>query len=136
MDAEAMRQRTAEARVARLATVTAAGRPHVVPCCFAVDGDVLFTAVDDVKAKRSLALRRLDNIERHPEVTVLVDHYDDDWSTLWWIRMDGRASVVDAASPAGRTGAGLLAAKYEQYRRRSLPGPVISVEIVRWVAWP
>ena len=136
MDVTAMRHRAAEARVARLGTLTAQGRPHVVPCCFALDGDVLYTGVDDVKAKTTRALRRLDNIHLHPAVTVLVDHYDDDWSTLWWIQMDGHARVVDAASQEQRHGLVLLAEKYEPYRAQPLPGPLISVDITHWVAWP
>ena len=136
MDVASMRHRACEARVARLGTVTAEGRPHVVPCCFALDGDVLYTVVDDVKAKTTSALRRLDNIRLNPSVTILIDYYDDDWSTLWWIRLDGHARVVDAASLEERTGLGLLAQKYEPYRARPMPGPLISVELTRWLAWP
>lgn len=131
-----MRRRAAEARVARLGTVTAEGHPHLVPCCFALAGDTAYTAVDDVKAKTTTALRRLDNIRSRPAVTLLVDHYDDDWSTLWWVRMDGAARVVDSGSPDEHTALRLLAAKYEQYRDRSMAGPVISMEITRWLAWP
>ena len=85
MDEFVMRRRATEARVARLGTVTGEGRPHLVPCCFALDGDALYTAVDDVKVKTTRALRRLDNIAHHRSATVLVDHYDEDWSTLWWM---------------------------------------------------
>jgi PPOX class probable F420-dependent enzyme len=136
MDEFVMRRRATEARVARLGTVTGDGRPHLVPCCFAVDGDALYTAVDDVKAKTTRALRRLDNIAQHRSASVLVDYYDDDWSTLWWIRMEGPARVVEATSPDGQAGVGLLAEKYEQYRARPIPGPLILLEIARWLAWP
>jgi PPOX class probable F420-dependent enzyme len=136
MDDALIRRRTADARVARLGTLTAEGRPHVVPCCFALDGATLYTGVDDVKAKSTTALRRLDNIAGNRSVTVLVDHYDDDWSTLWWIRMDGDARLVDAASDEGRTCLELLAGKYPQYRTRPLPGPLIAIVITRWRAWP
>ena len=136
MDATVMRHRVSVARVARLATITSDQRPHVVPCCFALDGDVLYTGVDDVKAKTTAALRRLDNIRLHPETTVLVDHYDDDWSTLWWIRIDGNSRIVDAGSAEERSGSELLAEKYEQYRQHPLPGPLIAVEITRWSGWP
>lgn len=136
MEIAAMRHQAAEARVARLGTITAVGRPHIVPCCFVLDGDVLYTGVDDVKEKTTSALRRLDNIRLHPAVTVLIDHYDDDWSTLWWIRLDGHARVVDPGSSEERFGMGLLAEKYEPYRTRPMPGPLISVEITRWLAWP
>lgn len=131
-----MRQRVVEARVARLGTVTAEGHPHLVPCCFALDGDVLYTAVDGVKVKSTRALRRLDNIRHHPATCVLVDHYADDWSTLWWVRMDGRARVVDAGSADELTGVRLLAEKYQQYRDVPPPGPVIAVEVTHWLAWP
>jgi PPOX class probable F420-dependent enzyme len=136
MDADLMRERVADARVARLATVAVDGRPHLVPCCFALDADVLYTAVDDVKAKSTMALRRLDNIRAQPAIALLVDHYDEDWSTLWWIRIDGVARVADAGSPGERTGLRLLAEKYEQYRAATMTGPVISIEISRWLAWP
>ena len=78
----------AAARVARLATVTPDGSPHVVPIVFAVDGDTIYTAVDG-KPKRSRQLQRLANIAAHPRVTVLADRYDEDWSQLWWVRADG-----------------------------------------------
>ena len=134
MDEGERRRRLSDARVGRLATVRADGRPHVVPCCFAVDGDRLFTAVDDVKAKSTTALRRLDNIAAHPHASLLVDHYDDeDWTTqLWWVRADGTARVEPDAPEAVE----LLAQKYEQYRRQPPPGPVIVIDIERWAAWP
>src|SRR5947207_15569308 len=87
-------ERFAAAPVARLATVTADGRPHVVPCCFALTGDRIVTAVDG-KPKSTLALRRLDNVRAHPAAALVVDHYDDDWSQLWWIRADGDGRVVE-----------------------------------------
>src|SRR4051794_4921374 len=91
------RERFAAARVARLAT----SGPHIVPICFALDGDTIWSAVD-AKPKRTRALRRLENIARDPRVSVLTDHYDDsDWSRLWWARADGTATVHDDA-PAAR----------------------------------
>jgi PPOX class probable F420-dependent enzyme len=132
VDEDERRRRVAEARVGRLATVRADGRPHVVPCCFALDGDRLFTAVDDVKAKSTPALRRLDNIAAHPQASLLVDFYDEDWSLLWWVRVDGTAHVT----PSPDAGIDRLMQKYEQYRRQPPPGPVIVVDIQRWVAWP
>lgn len=131
-----MRQRAAEARVGRLATVTVDGRPHLVPCCFAIDGDLLYSAVDDVKAKSTLELRRLDNIRHQPAVAVLIDHYAEHWSELWWIRLDGHAHLAKPDTPAHEVGRELLATKYEQYRRRPPPGLVITVELVAWRAWP
>jgi PPOX class probable F420-dependent enzyme len=129
-----MRERVATARVARLATTTGDGRPHLVPCCFVLTGDTVYSAVD-AKPKRTLALRRLANIAADPAVALLVDHYDDDWSALWWVRMDGIARVV--AGRQERTEAiGLLAAKYPQYARTPPPGDVIAIEVTAWRAWP
>jgi PPOX class probable F420-dependent enzyme len=131
-----MRRRVVEARVGRLGTVGADGRPHVVPCCFAVDGEVVYTAVDDVKAKRTRHLRRLDNVRRHPDVCLLVDEYREEWSRLWWVRLDGRAHVAESTSPEHAVGVRLLAGKYEQYRSAPPPGPAIVIDVVRWRAWP
>src|SRR5215210_4066840 len=89
-----LRDRAEAAAVARLATVDAEGRPHLVPCCFAFSGDVAYSVVDH-KAKRSAALRRLDNIRSNPAVCLLVDHYEDDWSALWWVRFDGQARILE-----------------------------------------
>jgi len=130
-----MRVRLTEARVGRLATVTSEGRPHVVPCCFVLDRDVVYTGVDDVKPKASLALRRLDNLAAHPEASLLVDHYDDDWSTLWWIRVDGAGRVVTDAAERPRA-VELLADKYPQYAAEGALDAVIAIEIHRWRAWP
>jgi len=70
------------------------GRPHVVPVCFALDGDTLYTAVDE-KPKSTRRLRRLANIEANPQVELVVDHWDEDWSRLWWVRLAGRAEIVE-----------------------------------------
>jgi PPOX class probable F420-dependent enzyme len=120
--------------VGRLATVTGDGRPHVVPCCFCLDGTWLYSAVDG-KPKSTMALRRLDNIAAHGEVSLLVDHYDDDWAALWWVRLDGRAQVWETG-PRRSDAIDALAVKYRQYRERRPPGPVIAVEISRWRWWP
>jgi PPOX class probable F420-dependent enzyme len=129
------RRRLAAARVARLATADATGRPHVVPFVFAVDGDVVWSAVDG-KPKRSRDLRRLANVAANPAVSVLADHYDDaDWSALWWVRADGRGRVLDAGSPEGRRAVELLTERYEQYRTGPPSGPVLAVDVEQWVGW-
>ncbi len=127
------RRRFAEARVARLATVTTDGRPHLVPCTFVLDDDVVHTAVD-AKPKSTLALRRLDNIRAVPHVSFLVDHYAEDWSTLWWVRVDGAARISEQG-PERERALDLLAAKYPQYREARPPGAVISVAVERWRSW-
>ena len=129
--AEAVR-RFSTATVARLATVGSTGQPHLVPITFAlVDARTLVTAVDH-KPKRTTALKRLANIAANPQVSVLVDHYEDDWRALWWVRADGRAEVVKAA-PAGAAEA--LAQRYDQYRERPPAGPFIVVEVQRFSSW-
>jgi PPOX class probable F420-dependent enzyme len=122
-------QRLATARVGRLATVTADGRPHVVPVCFALDAGRIYTAVD-AKPKTTQALRRLENVRATGRASLLVDHYEEDWSRLWWVRVDGAAEVLEP-------GAGLeaLAAKYEQYRAVPPVGPVIAISPDRWRSW-
>jgi PPOX class probable F420-dependent enzyme len=123
-----------QARVARLATVDPVGRPHLVPICFAVDGETLYSAVDR-KPKRSRRLKRLDNIRANPRVEVLVDHYDDDWANLWWVRLCGSGRVLEPGSERDRALA-LLEAKYAQYRDEPPPGPVLAIDLDGWRAWP
>jgi PPOX class probable F420-dependent enzyme len=124
------------ARVARLATVTPGGLPHLVPVVFAVaadTGDVVYTAVD-AKPKTTQRLRRLANIDSNPRVSLLVDHYADDWTQLWWVRADGVATV-HTHGDALELGRLLLRAKYPQYQSVSLDGPVIEVAVRRWSSW-
>jgi PPOX class probable F420-dependent enzyme len=130
---EFMRSRVDRARVARLGTVDAEGRPHLVPICFALDGDLLYSAVDE-KPKRTKRLKRLENIRLHPAVTVLIDHYEEDWSSLWWVRLRGEARVLDDDAESRRALL-LLAEKYTQYRREPPSGPVIKLEIREWLGW-
>lgn len=118
--------------MARLATVGFTGEPHLVPITFALLGETTLVTAVDHKPKRTTSLKRLANIEAHPRVSVLVDHYEDDWTKLWWVRADGRARVVEAA-PAGAAEA--LAERYEQYRERPPQGPFIVVEIQRFSGW-
>ncbi len=134
MDGPTMRRRVSQARVARLATVRADGRPHIVPCCFAVDGDIVYSVVD-AKPKASLALRRLENVRLNPSVSLLIDHYTEDWTALWWIRLDGTASVVESGGVRDHA-LGHLREKYDQYVREPPPGPVISIIVASWRAWP
>jgi PPOX class probable F420-dependent enzyme len=129
--------RLTAARVARLATTDPDGRPHLVPIVFALDGDTLYTAVDR-KPKRSRTLRRIENARTRPDVTVLVDHYEDDWRRLWWIRLRGRARVLDEGDERTRALA-LLTEKYPQYRTEPQDGPVLAVTITdvrEWTAEP
>ncbi len=128
-----MRQRIAASPVARLATVDAGGRPHLVPITFVLDGGTLYFAVD-AKPKRTTDLKRLRNIAANPAVCVLVDHYEDDWTRLWWVRVDGTARVVADGSEADRA-VDLLVRRHPQYRRARPAGPVVAISIIRLSGW-
>jgi PPOX class probable F420-dependent enzyme len=132
MISEEARARFADARVARLATADATGRPHLVPIAFAVDGDTIYSAVD-AKPKRTRALRRLANVRANPAVSLLVDHWDEeDWSRLWWVRADGHGRVLDPENPEARRAVELLR---ERYPRQRADGEVLAVAVERWSGW-
>ena len=126
------RDRIASAPVGRLATVRPDGTPHVVPVTFALSGDVLVTAVDS-KPKRTTQLQRLSNVREHPVASLVVDHYDDDWSQLWWVRVDGHAEVVEVTAATEDVDA--LVAKYAQYHAVRPAGPVLRLRVERWTSW-
>ena len=125
--------RFAESPVAMLATAGPDGKPHVVPVVFALHRNVVYTAVD-AKRKTTQRLRRLANIEGNPQVSMLVDHYDDDWSQLWWVRADGVAAIHYSGEEMA-AGYALLRKKYVQNQRIALDGPVVTVEVQRWASW-
>jgi PPOX class probable F420-dependent enzyme len=139
LDVDACRARFAAARRAVLATHGPAARLALVPVTFALVGDTLVSAVDH-KPKRTRALQRLADIEAEPAVSLLVDHYHEDWDSLWWVRLEGRATVVDGR--AGRLLAGdaavaaaTLVERYPSYRATPPAGPWIVVRAERWVGW-
>jgi PPOX class probable F420-dependent enzyme len=126
------RARFAAARVARLATVGADGRPHLVPIVFAVDDDQIYSVVD-AKPKRTTALRRLANVRENPAVAVLADYYEDaDWEALWWVRADGTGRIVDPGGDEGRRALARLAERYPQLQPT---GDVLVVDVDRWSGW-
>lgn len=127
------RDRLSHARVARLATSGADRQPHLVPVTFGVDGDLAYIAVDH-KPKTTTNLRRLRNIQENPRVTLLADHYEEDWERLWWVRVDGTAHVIEEGT-AREHPLDVLAAKYEQYRQTRPAGPVIVIQAARWTGW-
>ena len=133
MPGDELRQRVGSARVARLATVDPDGRPHLVPVCFVLLGDVVYHAVDE-KPKRHRRLRRLENIQATARACLLIDEYDEDWSKLWWVRLDGPGRLVDDPAEAAAARAA-LAAKYPQYVERPPGGPVVAVAVTHWSAW-
>lgn len=123
----------AEAPVAALSTADDSAVPHLVPVVFAVEGDTIYTAVD-AKRKSTQRLRRLANIAVNPRVSLLVDHYTEDWSQLWWVRADGTAGVHHDGEQMA-IGYGLLRAKYTQYERTALDGPVVTIAVHHWASW-
>jgi PPOX class probable F420-dependent enzyme len=125
--------RLTSARVARLATTDPDGRPHLVPIVFALEGDTLYSAVDQ-KPKRSTKLRRIENARVRPDVTILVDNYDEDWHQLWWIRLRGRARVLDDGEERSHALA-LLQEKYPHYRTEPPDGPVLAVDVSDVRSW-
>lgn len=135
-DATELRSRVARARVGHLATLRPDGAPHLVPFCFAVEGDLIYSAVDN-KPKRpgTTLLARVQNVTADSRVCVLVDRWSEDWTQLWWIRVDGRARTLPAGSPEEAAALALLRAKYPQYAASPPPGPVLAIRADRWSDW-
>jgi PPOX class probable F420-dependent enzyme len=126
-------RRAASEPVAHMASSGPDGKPHIVPITFAFEGKVLYFAVD-AKPKRTTNLQRLRNIAANPAVSILVDHYDDNWEKLWWVRLDGDARILGERDEIERA-LDLLAARYRQYTTNRPSGPVVAVTIRRTSAW-
>jgi PPOX class probable F420-dependent enzyme len=137
MDRDEAVRRLTEAKVGSIATVRPDGSPHVVPFVFAVseadDALRIYWCVDD-KPKRGRELQRLMNIRADPAVEVEVNHYDDDWSQLWWVRASGRAREVTSVEERDRALAA-LAAKYAPYAAHPPSGPVVEIRVDRLTGW-
>ena len=104
-----------------------------MPIVFALEGDTLYSAVDR-KPKRSSQLRRIENARARPDVTILVDHYEEHWDRLWWIRLRGRARVLEQGEERERA-LSLLREKYPQYRSEPPDGPVLAVDVTDVREW-
>jgi PPOX class probable F420-dependent enzyme len=123
-------------RVGRLATAGGDGRPLVVPVCYVVDGGRLYSAVD-AKPKRTRELRRLRNIAENPRVSLVVDEYDEDWTRLRYVIVEGHADILTGGAEFSRA-IDLLVTKYTQYRTLGLPrdtGALIRITADRFLAW-
>ncbi len=121
-------------RVAHLATADVSGRPHVMPVCFAYEGGRFYVAIDE-KPKRTLRLKRLQNIEENPRVVLLFDHYDEEWARLGWVLVQGSADVIERGAEHSRAVAALRK-RYEQYLSMALKGrPLIRVRPERASSW-
>ncbi|MFB9836127.1 TIGR03668 family PPOX class F420-dependent oxidoreductase [Actinoallomurus acaciae] len=130
---EAARARLASVPVMRLATADATGRPHLVVAVFAVEDDRIYTAVD-AKPKSTRDLKRLRNLRVNPRAAVLADHYEDDWTRLWWVRADATAEILREPDAMAHPVA-LLRERYRQYRENPPEGPVIALTVERWTGW-
>ena len=128
----AVLERFAAARVARLATLSAAG-PRLVPVTFAWHRGTAVWAVDRVKPKRGRPLRRMRDLAADPRVALLADRYAEDWAQLWWVELQGTAAVLEGAAAEAALDA--LAARYPAYRADRPPGPVVAVTPRRWAWW-
>ena len=118
---------------AYLVTVSGDGKPHAVPVTFAGSHEQLAIGIDE-KPKSTNDLKRLRNIRENSRVSLLWDHYDDDWTQLWWARADGKASIEERGALWEDAWAALNR-KYQQYQGRRHEGPVILVEVTNWTGW-
>ena len=122
------------APVGRLATLRPDGTPRLVPITYVLLDGVVCSAVDEVKPKRSSRLARLDDVRRDPRVGLVVDHYDEDWARLWWVRVDGTAAVHEDGALRERA-LDALAAKYPPYAAARPAGPVLVITPTAWAGW-
>jgi PPOX class probable F420-dependent enzyme len=134
LDAAEARERLANSAVLRLATVGRDNQPHIVPSTFVVDSRGQIAIGIDNKPKSTFNLRRLRNIADNPRVSLLADHYDDNWVRLWWVRADGIATIERSGEQHAAHWAELRA-KYWQYADQALEGPVIVVAVEMWAGW-
>ncbi len=134
LDPQRQRELLAGAPVGRLATLRADGTPRLVPITFALVDGLVCSAVDEVKPKHSSRLARLDDVRRDPRVGLVVDHYDADWSRLWWVRVDGTAAVHDDGELRARA-LDALVAKYPPYAAAVPAGPLLVITPTAWRGW-
>jgi PPOX class probable F420-dependent enzyme len=134
LDPARQRELVATAAVGRLATLRPDGTPRLVPITFALVDGQLCSVVDELKRKRHPRLARLDDVRRDPRVGLLVDHYEADWSRLWWVRVDGTAAVHEGGELHERA-LDALAAKYPPYAAARPGGPLLVISPTRWAGW-
>jgi PPOX class probable F420-dependent enzyme len=122
-------------KVAHLATADRRGAPHVVPVCFAIEGDALYITVDEKPKRADVPLKRLRNIAENPAVAVVVDRYDDDWTRLGWVMLRGRAEILTDGAEHARA-QDVLRARYPQLNDMRIGSlPVIAVRVERVTSW-
>ena len=124
-----MRRRAARARAARVGTLDARGRIHLVPIVFAIDGDRLYSSTDEKPRAK-----RLRNLQRDPHVSVVIDEYDEDWSRVWWVRLAGTGRALEQGAEYERARR-LLCEKYPQFEGDPGGGPIMAVDVQEWSGW-
>lgn len=133
MDRAEALARLERSSIAHLATTRPDGGPHLVPVTFALDGGRIVHMIDH-KPKATTRLQRLVNIEANPRASLLVDHYNDDWARLWWVRVDGTAQVVEAG-PDWEAARASLSSKYHHYEDRPPQGPAVFIAVEKVTGW-
>jgi PPOX class probable F420-dependent enzyme len=126
------RELLAAQRVGRLAFLDDQDRPRVLPVTYAVLGDAVWSAIDD-KPKRAAEPARVRYLRRRPEAALCIDRYSDDWGRLAWVQLLGRVDILSAAESSAALQA--LAARYEPYRERTPPGPLLRLSVERALCW-
>ena len=122
-------------RVGHLATADRDGVPHVVPVCFAVEGNTLYITVDGKPKQEGRPLKRLSNLLANPATAFVADRYNEDWSRLGWVMLRGRAEIL-ASGEEHDTAQALLRARYPQLRAMQIEAlPVIAIRIARATSW-
>ena len=126
----------AAARIGHLATADESGAPHVIPVCFVLDGDAIYSVLDQKPKRTSLnRLRRVRNIVANSQIALVVDHYEEAWDRLWYILIRGRAELLVDGEERVRA-IGLLRQKYDQYQDMDIDAnPVIKIVTAGTVAW-
>ena len=124
-------------RVAHLATANAEGSPHVIPVCYAFDGQRFYTPLDEKpKRVKGSQLRRVRNINARHEASLVIDQYDDDWTRLGYILIHGHADLLSPEADAHAHALHLLRERYVQYRAMALEQyPVIGITPDRITSW-
>ena len=122
--------------VAHLATADAAGDPHVVPICYAVDADAFYFVVDE-KRKSTKRLKRIRNLEQNPRAAIVIDDYDDAWERLAYLLVRGAAALVDDPAEYDRV-VDILRRRYPPYRSMALDrsvNPMVRIEVEHAHLW-
>ena len=124
------------ARTAHLATADANGQPHVIPVCYVFDGEFIYSVLDAKPKTTPLRqLRRVRNILANPRVSLVVDHYEEDWSRLQYVMVTGNAGLLEPGDECARAIV-MLREKYPQYQKMDLAqSPVIKIVPARFVPW-